>query len=115
LFLGSLGTIQATPLNLAVMVDSLPEGATWSATGIGRYQFYINGIAIAMGGHVRVGMEDAVHMDVERTDLATNARFVERAVAVARAVGREPATPGEARKIIGLPERAPAEAESGKA
>ena len=62
-----------------------------------------------MGGHVRVGMEDAVHMDIERTDLATNARFVERAVAVARAVGREPATPGEARRIIGLPERMPPE------
>ena len=103
LLLGSLGTLQATPLNLSMLVNALPAGATWAATGIGRYQFFINSLAITMGGHVRVGLEDAIYMDSEQTDLATNVRLVERLVNVGRSIGREPATPAEARCIIGLP------------
>lgn len=102
LLLGSLGTLQATPLNLAMLVNSLPEGATWSAAGIWTYQFPMNALAIAMGGHVRVGLEDSIYMDAEKKSLATNPSLVERLVAVARAIGREPATPVEARAIIGL-------------
>jgi uncharacterized protein (DUF849 family) len=102
LLLGSLGTIQATPLNLATMVNSLPEGATWAAAGIGTYQFPMNALAIAMGGHVRVGLEDSIYMDAEKKLPATNPSLVERLVIVARAIGREPATPAEARAIIGL-------------
>lgn len=102
LLLGSLGSMQATPLNLAMLVNALPSNATWAATGLGRYQFYINSLAIAMGGHVRVGLEDSIYMDTEQTDLATNVRFVERLVNVGRSIGREPATPAEARQIIGL-------------
>jgi 3-keto-5-aminohexanoate cleavage enzyme len=103
LLLGSLGTLTATPLNLAVLVNALPAGATWAATGIGRYQFPINALAVTMGGHVRVGLEDALYMDAAKRDLANNLRFVERIVHLARAVGREPATPDEARQLIGLP------------
>ena len=102
LLLGSLGTIQATPLNLALMVNGLPEGAIWSAGGIGVYQFPVNALAIAMGGHVRVGLEDSLFMDAEKHDPATNPRLAERLVKVAKAMGREPATPAEARQIIGL-------------
>ena len=105
LLLGSLGTTSATPLNLAMMVNALPEGATWAATGIGRFQFPVNTMAITMGGHVRVGLEDAVYMNAEKTDLATNVRLIERLVNVARAVGREPASAEEARQIIGIPAR----------
>jgi 3-keto-5-aminohexanoate cleavage enzyme len=103
LLLGSLGTLNATPLNLALLVNALPTGATWAATGIGRFQFPINALAVTMGGHVRVGLEDALYMDAAKRDLATNPRLVERIVHLARAVGREPATPGEARHLIGLP------------
>ena len=102
LLLGSLGTIQATPLNLAMMVNSLPAGATWGAAGIGRYQFQMNALAIAMGGNVRVGLEDSLFMDAEKKDPATNARLVERLVNLGRASGREPATTAESRAIIGL-------------
>lgn len=63
LLLGSLGTLNATPLNLALLVSALPSGATWAATGIGRFQFPINALAVTMGGHVRVGLEDALYMD----------------------------------------------------
>jgi uncharacterized protein (DUF849 family) len=103
LLLGSLGTIAATPLNLAVMVNALPAGATWAATGIGRFQLQVNAQAISMGGHVRVGLEDALYMDPAKTEPASNLALVERLVRVARAVGREPASPAEARRIIGLP------------
>jgi uncharacterized protein (DUF849 family) len=95
--LGSLGSLQATPLNLALAVERLPAGATWAATGIGRHQFAMNRLAIAMGGHVRVGLEDNLWWDDERTELATNARLVERLVTVARAMGREPASPSMVR------------------
>lgn len=102
ILLGSVGTMQASPLNLAMMVNSLPEGSTWAATGIGKSQFPINALAITMGGHVRVGLEDSLFMDAGKKDPATNPRLVERLVRLARIVGREPASAEETRKIIGL-------------
>jgi uncharacterized protein (DUF849 family) len=102
ILLGSLGTMVATPRNLVTMVDALPPGTTWSATGIGRYQLSINSLAIAMGGHVRVGLEDNLWFDEERTVPATNAMLVERVVKVAESMGRSIASPAEAREIIGL-------------
>jgi uncharacterized protein (DUF849 family) len=105
LFLGSLGTIQATPHHLTSLVEQLPEGATWGATGVGRSQFRINAMAVAMGGHVRVGLEDSAFMDLGKSRPATNLRLVERIAGVARSMGRDIASPDEARKIIGLPAR----------
>lgn len=102
LLLGSLGTLDATAPNLAAMVQALPEGTVWSATGIGRFQFYINGLAIAMGGHVRVGLEDSLYYDTEKKHLATNPGLVERLVTVAEALGRGVACPAEARSLLGL-------------
>ncbi|MBT5875769.1 MAG: 3-keto-5-aminohexanoate cleavage protein [Candidatus Latescibacteria bacterium] len=102
LLLGSLGSAAATPLNLVNMVNALPAGATWGATGIGSFQFTVNALSIAMGGHVRVGLEESIYMDSEKSDLATNARLVERVARLGQATGREPATPSEARQIMGL-------------
>jgi uncharacterized protein (DUF849 family) len=102
LLLGSLGTLSATPLNLALMVERLPAGAIWAATGIGRFQRRVTQWAIAMGGHVRIGLEDNLWFDDDRKDLATNARLVERAVSVARSMGREPATPDAVRLRLGM-------------
>ncbi len=103
--LGSLGTLQATPLNLALAVERLPPGATWAATGIGRYQASMHRLAIAMGGHVRVGLEDNLWWDDDRTELATNPRLVERVVAIGRSMGREPATPAQVRARLAIGER----------
>lgn len=100
ILLGSLGTLSATPLNLALTVERLPPGAVWAGTGVGRFQFAVNKWAIAMGGHVRVGLEDNIWFDDARAELATNPRLVERLVAVARAMGREPATPARVREIL---------------
>jgi uncharacterized protein (DUF849 family) len=108
IILGSLGTLAATPFNLALAVERLPAGAVWAGAGIGRFQFVVNKWAIAMGGHVRVGLEDNIWYDDERTELATNPRLVERLVRVARAMGREPASPGRVREILGMRPNAPA-------
>jgi uncharacterized protein (DUF849 family) len=103
ILLGSLGTLAATPMNLALAVERLPRGAVWAATGVGRFQRQVNQWAIAMGGHVRVGLEDNIWFDDDRTELATNARLVERLVRVGRSMGREPASPAEVRRRLSLP------------
>ena len=100
--LGSLGTMGATPFNLASLVMALPSGAVWAAAGIGRYQLAMNSLAIVTGGHVRVGLEDNLFLDTEKTRPATNPALVERVARVADAVERPRATPAEAREIIGL-------------
>lgn len=102
LLLGSLGTMAASARNLVHMVEALPPGTVWSAGGIGRFQFSMNNVAMAMGGHVRVGLEDNLWMDAAKSDPATNVRLIERVVQVAKAMGRSIATPTEARRIIGL-------------
>ena len=105
ILLGSLGTLSASPHNLINMVNQLPAGTTWSATGVGRYQFSVNCLAISMGGHVRVGLEDSLWYDEKKSKLATNAGLIERIAKVANSMAREIASPQEARQIIGLPER----------
>jgi uncharacterized protein (DUF849 family) len=105
LLLGSLGTLSASPLNLALLARALPPGATWAAAGIGRFQFPMNALAITMGGHVRVGLEDNLWMDERREQPASNVALVERLVTLARASEREIATPEQARQLIGLPAR----------
>ena len=101
--LGSLGTLAATPLNLALATERLPPGAVWAGAGIGRFQLKINSLAIAMGGHVRVGLEDNIWYDEGRTRLATNPQLVERVVAIGRAIGREPASPAQVRELLHIP------------
>jgi uncharacterized protein (DUF849 family) len=103
--LGSLGTLAATPLHLALVTEALPDGTTWGATGIGRFQLDVNVLAIAMGGHVRVGLEDSLYLDAEKRRPATNRTLVERVAAIAAACERELATPAQARELIGLPPR----------
>lgn len=102
LLLGNLGTLQATPLNLARMADALPENAEWGAAGIGTCQFDVNCQAITMGGHVRVGLEDNIWMDRDKTELATNPDLVKRVGDVATSMNRPVATPAQARETLGL-------------
>jgi len=103
ILLGNLGTSSATGLDLSHIVNLLPEGSVWSAAGIGRYQLPVNAMALAMGGHIRVGLEDNLYYDWHNKTLATNRMLVERVVRIARELGRRPATPAQAREIIGLP------------
>ncbi len=105
ILLGSLGTLSATPLNLVTTVNALPAGSVWAATGIGRFQFNMNALAVMMGGNVRIGLEDNLYMDLDKAELATNAALIERVANLSRAAGRQVATPDEARAIIGIPQR----------
>jgi uncharacterized protein (DUF849 family) len=102
ILLGSLGTLGASAFNLASVVRALPEDATWSAAGIGRFQLDVNALAIVMGGNVRVGLEDNVWLDRGRTVPATNEALVDRFVRIAGTLERAPATPAETRAAIGL-------------
>jgi uncharacterized protein (DUF849 family) len=103
ILLGSLGLLSASALNLTTVVRALPEGTIWAAAGIGRFQFHVNGLAIAMGGHVRVGLEDNIWMDPEtKREPATNARLIQRIVAMARAHGRQIASCADARHLLDL-------------
>lgn len=103
ILLGNLGTCPAGGCDLAWMLNALPEGSVWSATGIGRYQLPVHGMALAMGGHVRVGLEDNLYYDWGTRALATNRQLVERVVRIGAELGRRPATPDETRELIGLP------------
>ncbi len=100
ILLGSLGTLAATPDNLCSVVRALPQGTLWAATGIGRFQFQVNCMAIAMGGHVRVGLEDALYYDWIDREFATNVGLIERIVHVCHAVGRRVATALEVRERL---------------
>jgi len=102
LLLGSLGMLSATPFHLATLAMSLPSSATWAGAGIGRFQFSVNTMSVAMGGNVRVGLEDNLFYDAEKKLPASNLGLVERVAKFSRAAEREIATPAEAREIIGL-------------
>lgn len=97
ILLGSLGTLAATPDNLCAVVRALPKDTIWAATGVGRFQFQVNCWSIAMGGHVRVGLEDALYYDWDKREHATNAGLIDRIVHVTHAVGRTIATIDEVR------------------
>lgn len=91
----------ATVRTLLFLVESLPPGSTWSAIGIGKNEFTLGAAAVSMGGHVRVGLEDNVFLS--RGVLAkSNAELVEKMVRIACDMGREVASPSEAREILGL-------------
>jgi 3-keto-5-aminohexanoate cleavage enzyme len=101
LVLGVPGGMEATVQNLADLVDDLPDGCSWSVAGIGRQQLPMAMTAIAMGGHVRVGLEDNLHYS--RGRLARNEELVARVARIAAEAGRPVATPEQARKLLGLP------------
>lgn len=103
LILGNIACAQADMLHLGLMINELPEGSLWSVGAVGDSQLRMNSIAIAAGGGVRVGLEDNIWFDAERTRLATNRDLVERIVFIARSMGREPLSPRETRSLLKLP------------
>jgi len=99
--MGVNGGISATPRDFIFMQGSIPPGSTFTASGIGRAQFPMAVMAIISGGHVRVGFEDNVY--ISKGVLAkSNGELVEKVVRLAKELGREIATPAEARAILGL-------------
>lgn len=101
LVLGVPGGMAGTPQAVLHVASILPPGATWTATGIGRSHLAVTLTALALGGHVRTGFEDAIYY--RRGRLATsNAELIARVARLAREAGREVATPDQAREIIGI-------------
>ncbi|HPZ23041.1 MAG TPA: 3-keto-5-aminohexanoate cleavage protein [Bacillota bacterium] len=99
--LGVPGAMPGTPEALMYMRSLLPAGCTWTVAGIGRTELPLGAMAIILGGHVRVGFEDNIYY--KRGQLAeSNAQLVQRMVRLAEELGREVATPAEARKILHL-------------
>ena len=99
--LGAPYGMPATAASLVYLTGMIPADATWSVIGIGRAQTPMAALAIVMGGHARVGLED--NISYSRGVLAeSNAQLVERVVRLAGELGREVATPAEARGVLGL-------------
>ena len=100
---GMPGTAAAVVACVAALRD-LPEGTSFSATGIGRSTLPVLLASLAAGGHLRVGMEDTVTY-AKGQPVESNAQLVARAAAFARLAQRPPLTPGEARTLLGVPAR----------
>ncbi len=103
--LGVLGGLGASARSLVNMIDTAndlfgKDNYQWSVIGVGRHAFSMAALAITMGGHVRVGLEDNVYLS--RHVFATNAQLVEKAVRLAKELGRPIATSDEARQMLGL-------------
>lgn len=98
--LGVLGGMPATVENLLYLKSKIPADATWSAFGIGKDHLPIMYAALALGGNIRVGLEDNVYFS--KGVKATNVALVERAVEAIRVFGKTPATSAEAREILGI-------------
>jgi uncharacterized protein (DUF849 family) len=89
-------------MSLAAFLSLVPDDWTWALAGIGRFQLDAAQMAIAAGGHVRIGLEDNIWFDRARERLATNEDLVRRVVRMAEISERPIATPGETRAILGL-------------
>ncbi|HOU78762.1 MAG TPA: 3-keto-5-aminohexanoate cleavage protein, partial [Syntrophales bacterium] len=102
--MGLLGGIPATLDNLLFLYRTAKDALgdfVWSVCAAGQHQMKMGTAALLMGGNVRVGLEDSMYLD--KGQLArSNAEQVAHIVGIARALGIEPATPAEAREILGL-------------
>ena len=99
--LGAAGGMTATVENLVYLKSLVPADCTWGALGIGKQHLPILYTALALGGNVRVGMEDNIFYSAGKL-AKSNVEFVERTKRIVAELGKEIATPSEAREILGL-------------
>lgn len=102
LLLGNIACAQADLLHTGLMIKDLPENTFWSLAGIGNTQLKMNSLSIAIGGGVRVGLEDNIWYDKSRTKLATNVDLLKRIHTIAKANSRAIMTASEFRKKMNL-------------
>ena len=99
--LGVPGAMAGNAESLMFLRSQLPANATWTVAGIGSAQLPLGVMAIALGGHVRVGFEDNVYF--RKGELASsNAQMVDRIARISREMERPVASPAEARAILGI-------------
>jgi uncharacterized protein (DUF849 family) len=101
LIMGVLGGIPGTTRHLVNQVDSLPPDSHWQVIGIGLNQWALVASAIAMGGNVRVGLEDNFYLKEDQM-AKSNGELVAKAARLVQDLGRPVATVAEARKLLGL-------------
>jgi uncharacterized protein (DUF849 family) len=99
--MGVMGCIPATPDNLLHMVRQIPREYPWSVCAVGAAEYPMVAIGLVMGGNVRVGFEDNIYLN-PGIQAKSNAEMVEKAVRLAKELGREVASTEEARKVLGL-------------
>lgn len=99
--LGVPGALSGEIQSLVFLVQNLPADSSWAVAGVGRYELPLSAHAIAMGGHVRVGLEDNVYYSKGRL-AKSNAELVARVKRLSEELGREVASPNEARSMMGI-------------
>ena len=102
--LGTPWGAPATPKSFLHLYEHMPDNSTWSMIGIGKGHLPMSMMALAMGGHIRVGLEDNIYYS-QGVLAETNAQFVDRIVRISREYGREIATPAEARDILSIKQK----------
>jgi uncharacterized protein (DUF849 family) len=102
IILGNIAAAQAKLHHLGIIVAELPDDSYFCVAGIGDAQLEMNALGIVMGNGVRVGLEDNIWYDKERTIPAGNLSLVERVVGVARSLEREIASPQDVRAYLNL-------------
>ena len=100
---GFQGAMPYSAKTFQFMIDLLPKNAIFGVSGIGPAQLPASIQSVLLGGHARTGLEDNLYF--AQGDMATNQRLTERLVRIVRDMGHEPATPAEARQILGLPRK----------
>ncbi len=101
--LGVVGGIQASAQNLVYLSSRVPPGIPWQVIGISNEQWLLCSAALALGGNIRVGLEDNFYLSPGEM-AAGNGPLVEKAARMARDIGREPATVDEAKMLLKLQE-----------
>ncbi len=97
--LGVKGGMGASPRDLLFLINSIPRNSTFSVGAIGKHEFPMITLSIMMGGHVRVGFEDNLYLSKGKL-AKSNGELVEKVVRISKELGRDIATPDEARKIL---------------
>jgi uncharacterized protein (DUF849 family) len=101
ILLGNIATADASLLDLATILQHLPKEVIWCAAGIGKTQLKANTLGILFGNGVRVGLEDNLYLDNNKTP-STNAALVERVVKIGRLLGKSPSSIPETRECLGV-------------
>jgi 3-keto-5-aminohexanoate cleavage enzyme len=101
-YIGNIATAQAILLQFGLIISELPKNSAWSIAGIGECQGRMNAMSIVEGGGVRLGIEDNIWYDEERTRLATNDELVQRLIKEAAAIERPSVPPLEVRELLKL-------------
>ena len=101
---GNISSAQSDLIHIGAIIKDLPESSLFALGGIGAFQLQTNSLAISMGYGIRIGLEDNIWFDGERTELATNTGLLKRARKIADANEKEFMSPSELRKLLNLKE-----------